>query len=374
MAGHAGTSTSNDEDIAPSSKIHSPNMFWPEIKGMLLENGRETAKDLQIDCGICLNPIVIAKDGTHNDLGESGNITLSATERSFERDPDTCQGAAIMPCGHVLGERCLAHLVGLRSQAAMEMAQVGCPLCNDPNKHRKCGHNASYFPMTADKKLSEYPLTKPEGGTVGRVCPGCWFGMADPSIPNRLCHVLSERSLEALHEQFHLLLVTEWNTVSRLYLGVTQEEPLARATQYLFRNRIGDNDDHDDGTMRIIWKRGVLEPGPICQIHELDAGVKVHSVHRSTWEPMIVRIRIGAVEPLGGAALDNLMQELQQFWSVRGRYFDEKMQFKFGNAMITYKTGDDRVPEELGPDEAWANLIRCKRSRPVPNDSDDNDD
>ncbi|KAF4977028.1 hypothetical protein FZEAL_6390 [Fusarium zealandicum] len=122
--------------------------FWPSLRTILTSDpGKFNV--LNLECGICLEPMAVLPHLHHPD-----------------------HGARVLPCGHMFGSKCVSDM---KNEADRKEECAKCPVCRTVfDVHTHCAHSHSGMPMpSCAEAIPSFPRVLSEGGEIAEKCGDC---------------------------------------------------------------------------------------------------------------------------------------------------------------------------------------------------------
>lgn len=147
--------------------------YLPDIQHLLDIQGDENAVALEVICAACQdNKLDISRSARYVPL----DLDLAVPEFIDEAHTHIpryeklgIERTVAFPCGHVLGDRCVARMLMQDSHCAI------CPSCDYRMQYVPCGHPIApaLVPVAGNEPVRDrFPLTMPEGGEAS-ACKEC---------------------------------------------------------------------------------------------------------------------------------------------------------------------------------------------------------
>ena len=140
--------------------------YWPALVSYLADPHAHAGATPKVNCAICREgPLKVA--GISTDEGDL-------------RDPPEKEHALVLPCGHILGARCMRSWKCAHERVNAEEMRpdrpLQCPLCKFDLVFPVCRHAVPGVPAPVDPSGDDFgqvPETVPEGGFVPNECHYC---------------------------------------------------------------------------------------------------------------------------------------------------------------------------------------------------------
>lgn len=174
----------------PKKPKHVETSYYPDILAYQESPAQDTLPVPAPICPVCTTPRKPYKCHAHKQLALHGHGAAPPSARcphAPDPDPDPdAETAALLPCGHLVGSRCLAALVRAACPGAQDpwagdwTGSLPCPVCRaavrrDPDL---CGHGIVFRLLErrageAEGQAAPAPATTPQGGRLKDVCLTC---------------------------------------------------------------------------------------------------------------------------------------------------------------------------------------------------------
>ncbi len=174
---NTGILRSIDKQKIAMATIQTSN-YLPDIQHLLDIQGDDGAVSLEVSCVCCgENRLDISQSARYaSTAGGPLQEHVEAHSSLPRHEKFGIERTIAFPCGHVLGDRCVARMMTRDAQCAV------CPSCHYKMLYAPCGHPVApaLVPVDGNEPVRDrFPLTIPEGGPRPSACKECrWKAIA----------------------------------------------------------------------------------------------------------------------------------------------------------------------------------------------------
>lgn len=217
-SGIASAGKSSAEPVTAAGRSRLNATFWPSLEHRLEYSNSFADRSwshLGLECLVCHEPLLF--EGQYDEHGNPMGLN-ALISHCARRHPDD-EVAVVLPCGHIIGHKCLTTL---RDMPGMPT----CPMCRSPGQYAHCECVYEDLPAPRDaEQLQDFPFTAVEGFVLPQECDNCrWNPRRDrwhiymrallvAMVPSLISFVpLLLRSKVSLRERHDIIALAERQT------------------------------------------------------------------------------------------------------------------------------------------------------------------